>query len=605
MTYCIGIDLGTTNCVIAYAKLPDDQSTPDARAQRDVAVPMEILPIPQIVDVGQTEARTSLPSFVYLPRDNELDALSCGDGFPNAGQGVVGQFARSQAAENPQRVIVAAKSWLCHTKVGRTEAVLPWQSPAEVPKRSAVECTQQILEHLVAAWHQQFPDAPIQDQDVTLTVPASFDPAARDFTRQAALAAGLHEQFVLLEEPQAAVYQFLSSSQGDWRQSLTIGDRLLVIDVGGGTTDLTLLTLEENDGEVHLRRLAVGNHVLVGGDNMDLALAYQAAQKLKASGHDLDPWQSTSLWHACRAAKETLLRSDGPQRAPVAVLGRGSSLIGSTITTELAADEVTALLLDGFFPKCDLTDRPQRQSSSGFQDIGLPFESDPAISRQVAAFLHDHLHGDAVTHVLFNGGVFHCESIVRRMTETMESWYDRPIQTIGSQSDFDRAVACGAAVYSHAKRTGGMRIRGGTAKAYYIGIETAGLAIPGAPRPLRAVCVAPQGMEEGTQAAVPNEEVGVVVGTPAQFRFFQSTNRPNDDAGTRLDRWSELELQEIDPITASLDVQADSTPAGSFVPVRFESTVTELGMLELRCQSTQTDQSWKLEFNARESANVP
>ncbi|MEM6978720.1 MAG: Hsp70 family protein [Planctomycetota bacterium] len=569
---------------------------------RDEPLDSHLLSITQCVDAGQVESRTSLPSFVYLPRESESDSLQVGSDYPLAANGVVGEFARSQAADNPQRVIVAAKSWLCHTKLGRTEAVLPWQSPADIPKRSAVQCTEQILKHLVAAWQENYPDHPIDQQAVTLTVPASFDPAARDLTRQAAIAAGLDEQFVLLEEPQAAVYRYLSASGGQWRNELHPGDNLLVVDVGGGTTDLTLVTIEANDGEVQLRRLAVGNHVLVGGDNMDLALAHHAAEKLRHDGHDLDPWQSTSLWHACRHAKETLLQTDGPETTSVSILGRGSSLIGSSLTTELNRDEVTNLLIEGFFPTCELTDRPQRQTSSGFQDIGLPFESDPAITRQIAAFLGDHLAAGPLSHVLYNGGVFQCDAIRHRVTEVISGWFDTPIQVVGNHAEFDSAVAHGAAAYSHAKHAGGIRIRGGTAKAYYIGIETAGLAIPGAPRPIRAVCVAPQGMEEGSQTDVPGEQVGVIVGTPAKFRFFESTTRGDDLAGTRIDTVPADELRESEPIETSLEVQDESTPEGSFVPVTFESRVTELGMLELSCHSVDSDQTWQLAFNARSDA---
>lgn len=612
MTYCIGIDLGTTNSVVAYVSAVDG----DAPPPRDAAPPMEILPIPQMVQPGQIESRASLPSFVYLPRQAEKDGLRMdGDAaqFPHPDEGVVGIYARSQAAENPDRVVVAAKSWLCHPKMGRTEDVLPWQSPPEIPKVSAVTCTRLIVRHLVAAWQAQFPDSPIDQQHVTLTVPASFDPAARELTRQAAIDAGLNENFVLLEEPQAAVYRFLAGTNGQWRETLSTKDCLLVVDVGGGTTDLTLVTIDEDDGDLTMRRLAVGNHVLVGGDNMDLALAYHVSEKFREQGHELDPWQSTSLWHACRDAKERLLgiaaNADGsPESAPIAVLGRGSSLIGGTITTDIQRADAASILLDGFFPICKLTDRPARRHVSGFQDIGLPYESDPAITKQVAAFLQDHLCDadgstpSRVTHLLFNGGVFRSPVLRDRMRDTIASWFDGDIQTLGSVDDLDVSVALGAAFYGYTTVQGGIRIRGGTAKSYYVGIETAGLAIPGAPRPLRAVCVAPQGMEEGSSTDVPGEQVGIVVGTPARFRFFGSSVRNHDVAGSRLDRWSPEELTESEPIEVTL--HSDDESSREFVPVRFESRVTELGMLELWCHAVDGDEAWKLEFNARERDSV-
>ena len=605
--YAVGIDLGTTNSVIAYAPL--DEGEP-----RAAAPPLELLPIPQLIEPGQIESRPSLPSFLYLPRDAEAESLST-PLVPDPVRGVAGEFARRQAADNPQRVVAAAKSWLCHGRVGRTEAVLPWQSPPEVTKVSAFDCTQRYLSHLVATWNAAHPESPLAEQAVVLTVPASFDPAARELTRQAALEAGLPEHFVLLEEPQAAVYRWLAEYAESWRQELSAGDVLLVVDVGGGTTDLTLITVDEVDGELHLRRLAVGNHLLLGGDNMDLALAHYVSGQLSEQGHDLDPWQSVSLWHACRDAKEQLLAEDGPSEQTVSVLGRGSSLIGGTISTTLGQDDVRRLILDGFFPSCGGDERPQRQLASGFQDIGLPYEADPAITKHVAAFLADHTGGPAAasdgaaegehgavagrpTHLLFNGGVFRSEPLRSRMNDAIGRWSETAPTVLGGPADLDSAVAIGAAYYGWSKRAGGIRIRGGTARSYYIGIEIAGLAIPGAARPLRALCVAPQGMEEGTEAEVPGEEVGLVVGSPARFRFFSSTVRPDDQVGTTLDRWSPGELVESQPI--ELTLTSETAGDEPFVPVHFVSRVTELGMFELWCHATRSDDRWKMEFNVRD-----
>ncbi|EMI15527.1 heat-shock chaperone protein [Rhodopirellula maiorica SM1] len=589
--YSIGIDLGTTNSVVAFCPLdaPDD---------------LQLMKIPQLVQPGQIEARDSLPSFLYLPRESEVESLRTAYNSDPAG-GVVGAYARSQAAENPQRVVVAAKSWLCHSSVGRTDAVLPWQSPPEVNKVSAYECTVRFLSHLVAAWNEQHTDAPLREQQVVLTVPASFAPAARELTRQAAVAAGLPETFVLLEEPQAAVYRWLSAQGDDWRQTLRADDVMLVVDVGGGTTDLTLVSVSQKDGELNLERLAVGNHLLLGGDNMDLALAHFASTKFAESGHDLDPWQSVALWHACRDAKEQLLSADGPEQQTVSVLGRGSSLIGGTISAEIGKAETQRLIVEGFFPKCDAAARPEHNAASGFQDIGLPYEADAAVTKHVAAFLAAQSGDDSAasvtpTHVLFNGGVFRSETLRTRMLDTLNSWYDDDPVVLGGLDDLDTSVAMGAAYYGFSKQSGGIRIRGGTARSYYVGIETAGLAIPGVPRPLRALCVAARGMEEGTETEVPSEEVGIVVGKPAQFRFFSSAVRLDDQAGSKLDRWSPEEVVEIEPITVHLT--SESTSGEAFIPVKFASRITELGMFELWCHSTRGDEKWKMEFNAREAA---
>lgn len=593
-SYSVGIDLGTTNSVVSYMPL-DDQAN------------IQLLRIPQVIQPGQIEARDSLPSFLYLPRDGEVDALRTAFATDPA-SGVVGAYARSQAAENPQRVVVAAKSWLCHSGVGRTEAALPWQSPPEVSKVSAQDCTVRFLSHLVAAWNDQHPDAPLRDQQVVLTVPASFAPAARELTHEAAIAAGLPETFVLLEEPQAAVYRWLFDRGDKWRETLKPGDVLLVVDVGGGTTDLTLVTVSETDGTLNLQRLAVGNHLLLGGDNMDLALAHFVSRRFAEQGHDLDPWQSVSLWHACRDAKEELLRADGPDKHTIAVLGRGSSLIGGTISTEISSQEAGQLIVEGFFPKCSQADRPEQQSASGFQDIGLPYESDAAITKHVAAFLSDQSREDAEhpvtpTHLLFNGGVFRSDALRIRMTQTISDWCEqspqkRAPQILGGPEDLDTSVAMGAAYYGWNKARGGIRIRGGTARSYYVGIETAGLAIPGVPRPLRALCVAARAMEEGTEAIVPGEEVGVVVGKPAKFRFFSSAVRTDDTTGSKLDRWSADELVELEPVTVSLT--SESAGGEAFVPVQFVSRITELGMFELWCHATGSDDRWKMEFNTRE-----
>ncbi|MBN1590553.1 MAG: Hsp70 family protein, partial [Pirellulales bacterium] len=344
--YVIGIDLGTTNSVLAYTRLGTD----------DPAV--ELLAVPQLVDAGTIEWRTTLPSFLYLAGGH----ATRGDAFDlpwrEGADFAVGQWARRQAADVPERTVSAAKSWLCHHGVDRREAILPWNAPPEVPKVSPVEAAERYLEHLASAWRSEFPDAPIDRQLVVLTVPASFDAAARELTREAALAAGLPENLILLEEPQAAVYAWLAQSGEAWRKSLATGDTLLVCDVGGGTTDLTLVELSEDGGELVLGRKAVGNHLLVGGDNMDLALAHYAAGRFAEQGVRLDPWQSVALWHACRDAKETLLAPEGPATHTISVLGRGSKLIGGTVSIEVERSVVGEFLVEGFFPRAKSTDRP-------------------------------------------------------------------------------------------------------------------------------------------------------------------------------------------------------------------------------------------------------
>lgn len=588
--FVVGIDLGTTNSVLSYTRL--DASTPA----------VEELRVPQLIDAGTWERRTMLPSFVYLAADHEAASGTLDVPWGSGRRFAVGEWARRRAADAPHRTVGAAKSWLCHSRVDRRQAILPWNAPAEVDKISPVTAAQYYLDHLVSAWNAEHPEAPLAQQRVVLTVPASFDAAARELTREAAVAAGLPADLILLEEPQAAVYAWLAALSDGWRKSLKVGDRVLICDVGGGTTDLTLIEACETAGELQLQRLAVGDHLLVGGDNMDLALAYHMSERFAGAGHQLDPWQSVALWHACRTAKETLLAVSGPPTHTVSVLGRSSRLIGGTISQEIDRDAVAQLLVDGFFPPCQIGDRPRRPTLTGFREIGLPYEQDTAITRHLATFLTAHA-GDRPsplpTHVLFNGGVFKAARLKQRLLDVLASWSDNatPPQMLSGEHDLDHSVARGAAYYGWAKEHGGVRIRGGVARSYYVGIETAGLAIPGAPRPLRALCVVPFGMEEGTQVDVPSQEIGLVLGEPAHFRFFSSAVRQDDQPGQLLDRWSEQELVETD----SLETALAPGPAveDPYVPVRFQSRVTELGMFELWCVSTQGEGRWKLEFSVR------
>jgi len=589
-TFSIGIDLGTTNSVLAFAPLGGEQPT------------VEVLPIPQLVAAGTVESLDTLPSFLYLASEHEATAGALDLPWAEGHRFAVGEMARRQSAEVPDRTVGGAKSWLCHSRVDRHQRILPWNAPDEVERVSPVTAACRYLEHLVAAWEAAHPEAPLPEQQVVLTVPASFDAAARELTREAALAAGLPETFVLLEEPQAAVYAWLADRGDRWRKLLKVGETLLICDVGGGTTDLTLVEVIEEAGELSLRRKAVGNHLLVGGDNMDLALAHHVAGQLAERGTKLDAWQSVSLWHACRAAKESLLQREGPATHTISVLGRGSKLLGGTVSLEVEREAVARLLVDGFFPRCEATAQPARRRASGFQEIGLPFESDTAITRHLAGFLQ--AHGDTgpvhPTHTLLGGGVFKSVALRTRLLEVLGDWSGSSgaAQLLEGVHDLDHAVARGAAYYGWTKLHGGVRIRGGTARAYYVGIETSGLAIPGAPRPLSALCVAPMGMEEGTETDVPSGEIGLIVGEPATFRFFSSSTRKQDQPGTLLGRWSEDELVETDSLEATLS--RDDSIDEPYVPVRFHSRVTELGLFELWCASTASDQRWKLEFSVRE-----
>ena len=588
--YVIGIDLGTTNSVLAYAALSEDKPQ------------VQVLPIPQLVSANTLESRPVLPSFLYLATKEEIVAKAYNAPWSTSVSEAVGYAARSLSAEFPERTVGAAKSWLCHSKVDRHQSILPWQAPDSVAKISPVTASQRYLEHLIAAWQQAFPESPIRDQQVVLTVPASFDASARELTREAALNAGLPDSFVLLEEPQAATYAWLSGVGDRWRRLLNVGDRLLICDIGGGTTDLTLIEVAEESGELTLQRAAVGNHLLVGGDNMDLALAHFVVQLFEQKGLHLDPWQSISLWHSCRNAKEALLAATGLDSQTISVPGRGSRLIGGLVSVTVDRNAATDLLLDGFLPTAQLSSKPTK-SRAGFREIGLPYESDTGITRHLAVFLQQSLGGNGLTHVLLNGGVFKSHALRARLLQQLQEWFPQNApKLVEGAEDLDFSVARGACFYGWTKQRGGVRIRGGTARSYYVGIETAGLAIPGIGRPLKALCVVPAGMEEGTETAVPSESIGLIVGEAARFRFFSSPVRNSDRPGELLSRWSQDEISETDSLEATLPA-AESTD-DEYVPVKFHSRITELGVLELWCVHESEDKRWKLEFSVRDDVEA-
>ena len=438
----------------------------------------------------------------------------------------------------------------------------------------------------------------IENQEIYLTVPASFDAVARDLTVKAARMAGL-SNVTLLEEPQAAFYAWIDASGDDWRKIVSPGDLVLVCDVGGGTSDFSLIQVSEEEGNLVLERVAVGDHLLVGGDNMDLTLAYSIAGKMAQKGTRLDGRQMRGLGHSCRKAKEDLLSKPETKSHPITILGRGSSLIGGTIKTELIGEEVEQIILDGFFPKCERTSKPAVQQRVGLHEMGLAYEADPAITRHLANFLSSHQRGGEALElpnaIFFNGGVMKSATVRKRVIDVISSWEDatsaiREIET----NDFDLSVAHGAAYYGLARKGQGIRIRGGLGRSYYIGIAAAMPAVPGMPAPTKALCVAPFGMEEGTEAVLKDQEFVLIVGEPVKFDILASSIRFDDTIGTIIEDW-QAEIEELTGIETTLDGEY-----GSFIPVTIEIKVTEVGTLEFWCVSKEDQRRWKLEFNVRE-----
>jgi molecular chaperone DnaK (HSP70) len=582
----LGIDLGTTNSALAVA----------GEGERPRAVP-----IAQVVGPGEIAERPTLPSFLLLPGEREVPPAQLQLPWSGPLRYAVGTFARERGAELPHRLVSSAKSWLCNPSIERTAQVLPFRGAqrelepeVDGERVSPVNASARYLAHLRAAWDAANPDEPAAEQEVLVTVPASFDPVARELTVVAAREAGL-DRVTLLEEPQAALYAYLAARGDAWRKELAPGDVVLVCDIGGGTTDFSLIEVADEGGSLALERIAVGDHILLGGDNMDLALAALAGKQLADAGKALDAMQQRALVHASRRAKEALLGAAPPASVPISILGRGSKLVGGTLKVEIARAQAEALLIDGFFPVVPAEARAERRRAAGLREMGLPYAHDPAITRHLAEFLGR--FGKLPTAVLFNGGVMKAQRLQARVVELLRAWCGRDVRVLAG-GDLDLAVALGAAHYGEVRRGKGVRIRGGTARAHYIGIESAMPAIPGFPPPVKALCVAPQGLEEGSSVELPDDELGLVVGENVTFRFFAAATRKDDAAGALIDADTDG-LVELDPVEKLVPAEGERR-AGDLVAVRLEAHVTEVGTLELWCAARDGHGRWKLEYSVRE-----
>ena len=590
--YIVGIDLGTTNIVLSYAPL--------AAAGSDTPIQISLMPIVQELAKGAIEKLDVLPSFIF-ERLKEKPVFT----WEDDSRYIIGDYARERGAEVPDRLISSAKSWLCNTRIDRTQPILPWNAPEENTKISPLQAMATFLRHIKHAWSEEFTKDKLEDQKVVVTIPASFDAAARDLIVEASRMAGL-PGITLLEEPQAAFYSWISQDDSPWRQQVKKGDVVLVVDVGGGTSDFSLIEISEADGDLALERVAVGNHILLGGDNMDLTLAYVARRKLEESGKKISQWQTVQLSHQCRKAKEQLLGDPGKDSIPIVISGRGSSVIGGSMKTSIERADIEKTLVDGFFPACSMNDDPVEDTSGGVREVSLMYAADPAITRHLAKFLRSQNTSDRQygfpKAILFNGGVFRSEIFRNRLIEVINSW----LTTAGHQEirvlagiELAQAVARGAAYFGIAREGKGIRIRGGVSQAYYLGIESSLPAVPGFKPPLKALCVARQGTEEGTVSEVPGRTFGLVIGKTAEFKFFKSNCRREDEFAQMVD-----EIDESFEDTSSLQVELpayEGMKAGDLVDVGLQVAITEIGTLEVFCLARQGDHRWKLEFNVRDS----
>ncbi len=605
--FSLGIDLGTSNCAMALSDLDMDQT--------------EIVPIPQILAPNQLGEKSTLASALYLPHPDEFRPGSFRLPWHDGGEPrIVGQFARDHGALVPDRLVTSAKSWLSNPHIDPKQRTLPWKSESAEEKLSPFDCSRLYLQHLRGAVlnvsQAQGRQWDVGDGQIVVTVPASFDEVARNLTAEAAEAAGLG-RVTLLEEPQAAFYAWAAQADRQWRDAVAPGDIILVCDVGGGTADFSLIAVTDVAGALELERISVGEHILLGGDNMDLALAYTLQAKLDAEGKSLDAWQFLALSHAAGRAKITLFEDPGLAEAPIAVPSRGSSLFAKTVSTALDRASLSQVVLDGFFARTALDDLPREARRTGLQEFGLPYAFDPVISKHLARFLTRSLEnvqaseklralvgsraeGPALmpTAVLFNGGVFKAEPIRARVLDLLASWNGGTAvrELEGAQPDL--AVAQGAAIYGRQRATGkGLRIKAGAARSYYVGLETSMPAIPGFRPPVKALCVVPQGMQEGTEHLIEGRTFGLVTGETAEFRFFSSDVRSGDTPGQILPD-AERELEETSLLEVELPALPD-VPGGQVVPVQVEAVVTELGTLELWMKHANSDRRWKIEFQVR------
>lgn len=594
--YVVGIDLGTTNSAVCYVDSGEDPWR------------IRTFAVPQLVAPGVVEARQTLPSCHYQPASGELPRGATGLPWSREeSEHVVGVFARDHGALVPGRLVVSAKSWLSHGGVDRLAPLLPWHAAADVERLSPVDVSARVLEHVRQAWDAAFPAEPLARQDVVLTLPASFDEVARELTVRAAAKAGL-PRVVLVEEPQAAFYAWLDAHAADWDRRVSPGQKILVCDIGGGTSDFTLIRVRAGpDGQVRFHRVAVGEHLILGGDNLDLALAHHLEERLTGGGK-LEPRQWAMLVRNSQSVKETLLGNDAPERWTVTVAGSGSRLIGGALRAEITREEARKLLVDGFFPYAGLDERPAARRS-GFQELGLPYAADPAVTRYLAAFLTAHRHvameeSEAKPDhdparpdvVLFNGGLFESRVLQERLLEVLVGWFRgedpawRPI--VLDNDRLDLAVARGAAYYGMVRRGQGVRIAAGLARTYYVGVES---------DPPAAVCLVPAGVEPGQDAQIGDRRFDLLVFEPVEFPLFVSSTRLTDRPGELVP----VDREQMTPLAPIRTVLRTSRKGESGrVSVELHARLTEIGTLELWCSEAGGKRTWRLEFDVRSATQT-
>ncbi|MDB4491632.1 hsp70 family protein [bacterium] len=585
--FSIGIDLGTTNSAIAYTRLTDDDSI------------SETFHPAQWESLGSIGQASTLPSFLFLPTDAEAAQAGLDEG---AARWMVGAFARKQSAEIPGRVVHSAKSWLCHHAVDRSADFLPWASDtlSESEKISPLYASALILATLKASWDQQFadlgPQGAFSAQQVTITVPASFDAAAQKLTLEAAQMAGFPDNVRLIEEPQAAFYRWLEFqlSGGGFEKALPLGDggkHVLVVDIGGGTSDFSLFHVSSEKGKPRIERTAVSDHILLGGDNVDLALAYMVQARLEGQGHEIGGAQWPFLVARCRDLKERVLAIDGvdDETFTVSIPGRGSSLLASTLTERLSRQDILAMLLDGFFPLCSADVEPER-SEVALKEWGLPYASDSRVTRYLAEFLRDRPQIDAV---LFNGGTLYPEILRTRLRDLIGTWQDGHTPDDLENTEPDLAVARGAARYGWLTSREQLQIEAGAARALYLEVQQVG-------GDKAVVCILPRGTDLEEDVTVGLEGLKLRVDQPVRFQTYYSTKRGKDKAGSIV-KLKKGVFHSLPPLQTVARLDEKKKPENGQVPVRLSTRMNALGLLQVSCESVldRVDAKWPLDFNLR------
>jgi len=596
--YLVGIDLGTTNTVVAYMDLREElaQGNPGVR----------LFEIEQLVAPGEVAKKPLLPSFRHHPATGELAPQDMLLPWPasrlpgDLPELVIGEWARELGSKVEGRLVASAKSWLSNSQVDRSAAILPWAAAGDVRKVSPVLASASYLDHVRQAWNHEHPDDPLEAQELVVTVPASFDEAARALTVAAAKLAGL-SNIVLLEEPQAVCYDWYARNQLHVDELLNNINLLLVCDVGGGTTDLSLIRVGIDNGEMALTRIGVGDHLMLGGDNVDLALAHIAEQRIMQDGKSLNAASLSQLIQQTRNAKELLLSDHAPDSASVTVLGSGARLIGGARRCELTREEVREIALDGFFPLSALHDRPAARRSA-IVEFGLPYATDPAVSKHIAAFLarHEHACREALRldddpdqpavpdAVLFNGGVFNSPSLRERALAVLHRWRRQPVADLDNPHP-DLAVACGAVAYGLARRGRQLKIGGGSARSYFLMIDDSG-------QQRRCVCLMPKGTEEGLEVSLSGRRFALRLGQPVRFHLLSSSDDTEYEAGQLLDVETE-DMIALPPLVAVMDTARNNE---NELEVELVCTLTEVGTLELECVGlSSAAQRWSVEFELR------